>query len=232
MSHKTPQQRVVLGVVMALMGVVFLLDNFRVFDAERVLTFWPVVFIVVGGLKLAQPQRNKDYVIGSGLVLVGVALTLDHMGLISVRWRDLWPLLLIAVGFMVIFKGQLSARLDQNANNLPDGLLDNGQLSLTTIMSGNQIKIDAQNFQGGEMTVLMAGVELDLRNAAMPVDATVHIFVAMGGVEIKIPMDWTVVYQGTPLLGGVEDKTIPSANPTKRLTITGTVIMGGIEIRN
>jgi len=232
MSQKSPHQRVVIGVVLALLGLVFLLDNFRVFDTERVISFWPVVFIVVGGLKLAQPQRRKDYVIGGGLVLVGVAITLEHMGIISVRWRDLWPLVLIGAGIMVIFKGQLSARFDQGANNAANGMSDSGQLSLTTIMSGNQIKIDAQNFQGGEMTVLMAGVELDLRNAAMPVDATMHIFVAMGGVEIKIPMDWTVVYQGTPLLGGVEDKTVPNATPTKRLTITGTVIMGGIEIRN
>jgi len=232
MSHKSPQQRIVIGVVMALLGLLFLLDNFRVFDVDRVISFWPVVFIVVGGLKLAQPQRRKDYVIGGGLVLVGVALTLEHMGILSVRWRDLWPLILIGVGIMVVFKGQLSERFARVDSAPPNGMSDNGQLSLTTIMSGSQIKIDAQNFQGGEMTVLMAGVELDLRNAAMPADATVHVFVVMGGIELTVPTDWTVVFQGMPLMGGVEDKTIPTANPTKRLTITGTVVMGGIEIRN
>ena len=232
MSQKNPQQRVVLGTVLALLGVVFLLDNFHVFDVSRVLSFWPVVFMVVGGLKLTQARDTKDNVIGGGLLLVGIALTLDHMGLISVRWRDLWPLILIGVGIMVIFKGQWGERFEAGTTQTTNGLADNGQLSLTTIMSGSQIKVDAQNFQGGEMTVLMAGVELDLRNAAMPTDATLHIFVAMGGVEIKIPLDWTVVYQGTPIMGGVEDKTIPTPNPAKQLTITGTVIMGGIEIRN
>lgn len=232
MSQKTPQQSVVLGTVLALIGVVFLLDNFHVFDVSRVLSFWPVVFMVVGGLKLSQARGTKDYAMGGGLLLVGIAMTLDHMGLISVRWRDLWPLVLIGVGFMVIFKGQWSERLTLGTGPTTDGLADDGQLSHTTIMSGSQIKIDAQTFQGGEMTVLMAGVELDLRNAAMPTDAFLHIFVAMGGVEIKIPLDWTVVYQGTPIMGGVEDKTVPTPNPAKRLTITGTVIMGGIEIRN
>lgn len=232
MSQKNPQQRVVLGTVLALLGVVFLLDNFHVFDVSRVLSFWPVVFMVVGGLKLAQARGAHDYAIGGGLLLAGIALTLDHMGLISVRWRDLWPLILIGVGIMVIFKGQWGERFEAGTTQTTNGLADNGQLSLTTIMSGSQIKVDAQNFQGGEMTVLMAGVELDLRNAAMPTDATLHIFVAMGGVEIKIPLDWTVVYQGTPIMGGVEDKTIPTPNPAKQLTITGTVIMGGIEIRN
>jgi predicted membrane protein len=232
MSHKTPQQRVFFGTVLALLGVVFLLDNFHVFDASRVLSFWPMVFMTVGVLKLTQAQGTKDYAIGGGLLLLGIALTLDHMGIISVRWRDLWPVVLIGVGIMVIFNGQWGERFGRGLQSTNTGLADNGQLSLTTVMSGSQIKIDAQNFQGGEMTVLMAGVELDLRNAIMPVDATLHIFVAMGGVEIKIPLDWTVVYKGTPVMGGVEDKTIPTPHPAKRLTITGTVIMGGIEIRN
>ena len=232
MSQKTPQQSVVLGTVLALLGVVFLLDNFHVFDVSRVFSFWPVVFMVVGGLKLTQARDTKDNVIGGGLLLVGIALTLDHMGLISVRWRDLWPLVLIGVGILVIFKGQLSERIGAGPTSTINGLADNGQLSLTTMMSGSQIKIEAQNFQGGEMTVLMAGVELDLRNASMPVDSTLHIFVAMGGVEIKVPLDWTVVYRGTPIMGGVDDKTVPTPNPAKRLTITGTVIMGGVEIRN
>ena len=232
MSHKTPQQRIVFGTVLALLGVIFLLDNFHVFDASRVLSFWPVVFMAVGTLKLTQARGTKDSVIGGSLLLLGIGLTLDHMGLISVRWRDLWPLVLIGVGILVIFKGQWGEPFGRDTQSTKDGLMENGQLNLTALMSGSQIKIDAQNFQGGEMTVLMAGVELDLRNAVMPVDASLHIFVAMGGVEIKVPLDWTVVYSGTPIMGGIEDKTIPTPNRAKRLTITGSVIMGGIEIRN
>lgn len=232
MSEKSPQQSVVFGILLALLGVVFLLDNFHVFDVGRVLSFWPVVFLVVGTLKVTQGRGARDTIIGGGLLLLGIGLTLDHMGIISVRWRDLWPVVLIGVGMMVVFNSQWGERFGRGPQSTNSGLADNGQLSLTTLMSGSQIKIDAQNFQGGEMTVLMAGVELDLRNASMPADATLHIFVAMGGVEIKVPLDWTVVCKGTPIMGGIEDKTVPTPNPAKRLTITGTVIMGGIEIRN
>lgn len=229
---KYQPQRVILGTVLALLGVVFLLDNFNVLDVSRVISFWPLVFMAGGALKLTQARSSKDYVIGGSLLLVGIAMMLEHMGIIAVRWRDLWPLLLIVIGISVIFKDQWSERSSDGNSTRNYGVSDNGQLSLTTMMSGSQIKIDAKNFQGGEMTVLMAGVELDLRNASMPVDATLHIFVVMGGVEIKVPLDWTVLYQGTPVMGGVEDKTVPTPNPAKRLTITGTVIMGGIEIRN
>ena len=51
-------------------------------------------------------------------------------------------------------------------------------------------------------------------------------------VTIKIPPDWSVVLQGTPILGGFEEKTIVPPNQNKRLYVTGYAIMGGLEIRN
>jgi len=54
----------------------------------------------------------------------------------------------------------------------------------------------------------------------------------MGGVEIRVPREWSVVVNGSPVLGGIEDKTIPPMMPGKRLVIDGSVIMGGVEITN
>jgi hypothetical protein len=54
----------------------------------------------------------------------------------------------------------------------------------------------------------------------------------MGGVEIKVPRDWSISIVGTPTLGGIEDKTIPPMSPGKRLVIEGSVVMGGVEIGN
>jgi hypothetical protein len=54
----------------------------------------------------------------------------------------------------------------------------------------------------------------------------------MGGIEIKVPPDWSVECRATAFLGGVEDKTVPPAQATKRLVIEGFVMMGGVEVRN
>lgn len=232
MRHKSPQQRVVTGVILALIGLVFLLDNFHVFDARNVLAFWPVVFIVVGVLKLTQARRPSGYMLGGGLVLAGVLLTLEHMGVIAVHWRDWWPVLLIALGIMVIFKGQLHSGGDTSDDGAYRATLLDPRLDLTTVMGGSQLKVDSQDFRGGDLTVVMGGVELDFRNASITSEATLHVFVAMGGMDIKIPTDWTVIVNGVPLLAGIEDKSVPPVNPTKRLVITGYVIMGGIEIKN
>jgi predicted membrane protein len=54
----------------------------------------------------------------------------------------------------------------------------------------------------------------------------------MGGIDIRIPSHWQVVMQGTPILGSVEDKTTKPENPTKKLIVNGSAIMGGIEVKN
>jgi hypothetical protein len=59
------------------------------------------------------------------------------------------------------------------------------------------------------------------------------VFAFWGGIEIRVPEDWSVVTRVTPLLGGVEDQTRASrAAVSTRVEIRGTAIMGGVEIKN
>lgn len=232
MSRKSPQQRVVMGFILAFVGVVFLLDNFRIFDARSVLSFWPVVFIVAGGLKLVHARTPGAYLVGGGMLVAGVLLMLSHMGVIEVRWRDWWPVVLIAVGIGVIFQGHLRQKMGVGEDGMLNETTQDPAVDLTVIMGGTQLKVDTQNFQGGEITSIMGGVELDLRGASMATEATLHVFVVMGGIDIKIPADWTVVVNGIPLMAGIEDKSVPPAQPGKRLVITGYLLMGGMEIKN
>ncbi len=54
-----------------------------------------------------------------------------------------------------------------------------------------------------------------------------------GGIELRVPEDWTVELRGTPLLAGFVDKTRQPSVPTeKRLVIRGVALMGGVEIKN
>ena len=47
-----------------------------------------------------------------------------------------------------------------------------------------------------------------------------------------MPPDWSVILQGTPILGGFEEKTIVPPHQNKRLYVIGYAIMGGLEVRN
>ncbi|HEX9615098.1 MAG TPA: hypothetical protein VGA55_06310, partial [Bacteroidota bacterium] len=61
----------------------------------------------------------------------------------------------------------------------------------------------------------------------------IEIFAFWGGVVIRIPEDWTVAVKVAPIMGGVEDSSVPpKGGDAKRLNITGYAIMGGAEIKN
>ena len=116
-----------------------------------------------------------------------------------------------------------------DASGVPD---EDSIIEVTAILGGYVRRVSSQRFRGGDINVIMAGCEIDLRQASIEGDAVLNVFAMCGGITIKIPPDWSVVLQGTPILGGFEEKTIVPPNQNKRLYVTGYAIMGGLEIRN
>jgi predicted membrane protein len=92
----------------------------------------------------------------------------------------------------------------------------------------------SQDFQGGDATSLLGGCKIDLRQAAIKrEEAILDVFALWGGIEVIVPRNWSVVIQGTPILGAFADKTDSSKEEGgPRLIIRGAVIMGGVEIKN
>ena len=231
------RSRMVFGAFIIVVGLFALLDNLHIFDSHLVQPFWPLVFVALGALKMSQGRHPKHYVFGGVLMLVGAGMTLQNLGLIHFRVRDLWPVVLIFVGLNVLTRG---FRRGTDGQPLPrprpgrrDERFEHGaSIDASAMMSGIVLKNDSQEFTGGEINAVMGAVEIDLRQAAIATEAVLHLSVIMGGVEIRVPREWSVSVNGTPMLGGIEDKTAPPLTPGKRLIIEGSVIMGGVEITN
>jgi hypothetical protein len=108
-----------------------------------------------------------------------------------------------------------------------------GRMSALAILGAVTRGNNSQAFRGGNLVAIMGGCEIDLRNAAIDGDAVLDVFAMWGGIEIRVPSDWTVSSQVVPLMGGVEDKTRPPRGAAiHRLTLRGVAFMGGIEIKN
>ncbi len=232
MKNASPQQRVLLGAFILIIGVFAMIDNLNIFNSRNFLQFWPVVFIVIGGLKISQASNSSGQLIGGTFVFAGIIMTLNHIGIISFGMHDFWPIFLILGGLIVIFKDRLTSG---NNNTGSNGLLSSGSdstINVAAIMSGNQGKISSPDFRGGEITAIMGGVELDLRGASIQSEAVLNVFAVWGGIVLKVPNDWTVINNGVAIMAGIDDKTVPAMNSNKRLVITGYAIMGGMEIKN
>ena len=226
--------RVVFGAFIVAVGVFALLDNLHLFDARLVQPFWPLVFVAMGALKLSNARRPGHFLVGGTLVAVGAGMTLQNLGLFHFEWRQLWPLALILLGLNVITRGfrprgdGACASPGQREERVEHGT----RIDAYATLSGVVLKNDSPDFTGGVVSAVMGGVEIDLRQAAIVSEASLHLSVIMGGVEIRVPREWSVVLNGSPILGGIEDKTVPPMMPGKRLVIEGSVIMGGVEITN
>jgi predicted membrane protein len=226
---------IVFGAFIIVVGLFALLDNLHLFDSHRVQPFWPLVFVALGAIKLSQAHRGGQLIVGGVLVALGTGMTLQNLGLVHFEWRQLWPVVLILAGLNVVARS-FRIRADE-ASIEPLGQhgerLEHGsRIDASATLSGISLKNDSQEFTGGDINAVMGAVEIDLRQAAIATEAVLHLSIIMGGVEIKVPREWSISVNGSPMLGGIEDKTVPPMTPGKRLVIEGSVIMGGVEISN
>ena len=111
---------------------------------------------------------------------------------------------------------------------------DGREFKTSAILGGRQHRNEFETFVGGEVTAFMGGVELDFTGSTMTGDeAELELFVVMGGVDVRIPGDWIIVDEVGIVMGGIEDKSRrPDSATAKRLVLSGSVFMGGLNIRN
>ncbi len=223
----TPQA--LFGVIVIIVGVLFTLDNLDILDASNFLQYWPAGLVAVGLLKLWQTRAGQGIVGGLFLVALGTWMLLERIVAIQIRLHDVWPLFFVFAGGYMVWKG-----FGGSGSRRTRSLDDHAHLSALAIMAGVVKGSNSPAFAGGDLTAIMGGCEIDLREASIApgTEAVFDVFAFWGGIEIRVPEDWTVVSRVTPLMGGLEDKTRPVAGASKRLVLRGIAIMGGVGIKN
>jgi len=232
MNRSNSQSRVLFGAIVILFGVLALADNLVLFNTQQVIQFWPVVFMAFGGMRIARHRNLAGLLLGVALMVTGMLMTLSNMGLITFHLYDWWPVFLIIGGIGMIAGGPRWHRGDDVLAPRLSETDGSSSFNALAILSGNKFKVSTQDFRLGDATAFMGGMEIDLRQASIQSDAVLDVFAMWGGIVLRVPTDWAVLCKGTPILGGIDDKTVPPANPTKRLVVDGFVLMGGVEIRN
>jgi predicted membrane protein len=222
--------RLILGIGIILMGVLFLLGNLDLIDPHEYFQFWPAFLILIGITYIIQCRQGSGRVWGVILVFIGSAMLLHRLHFIYFSIWSYWPVILIIVGSMMIIRASTRWR---SVKASPFENTDaNSYLKAIAVMGGFKRSSNSQDFKGGELTAIMGGLEIDLRDASINGEVVIDIFALMGGVEMRVPDDWIVVIEGFPFMGGYEDKTRPPKVSTKHLIIKGVAVMGGVEIKN
>ena len=232
----SPHWGLIWGVLLALVGVVILLDNLGIVAASIFFRFWPLLLIVPGILNLLS-ERGRTF--GIVLVVAGVALQMHELNIAHFTWGVIWGLVWIALGVLILWSS-LEARRRPPAENAdaeePPCDTRTG-LNEVAIFGGVERRITTQDFQGGSINAVFGSVELDMSEASMQKDEVIlDINAIFGGIELRVPDNWQVVSRGASIFGGFVDKTRIRRNQdlvtAKKLVLTGAAIFGGVEIKN
>jgi len=245
--------RFLIGLVIVLVGVILLLDNLvpRVdidLEFRQILQFWPVIPLVLGfnwlfaSFGSASTETGKRtyfswgqfitalIAIAVGVIFLGRNLDLFYVDT-SLFFNILWPVVLILIGISLL-RGRLNT---------------SGQGSRFAFMGGSEVgSSQPWKLENGSYFAMMGGIEMDLTNAELPEgEAVLDLTAFMGGIEVKIPKEMPVIFEGSAVLGGVtfidhEDGGVIGGrkidhnideSTTTFVRIQGRAIMGGIEIK-
>ena len=105
----------------------------------------------------------------------------------------------------------------------------------SVIFSGVERKLMTKNFQGGKVTVLFGGLDLDLTQVDFTGIATLDLEVGFGGVELLVPPHWDVRTEVSNIAAGLEDKRMfreGGVDTNKVLILKGTLLFSGLEIKS
>ena len=220
--------RAFFGVTIVALGGVLLLRNLEIikFDSWNVFwgTVWAAGLVLAGLVTIVSSRKLLTRAWGLLLMAAGVSIGLNAYGVIDVSiWKLFWPVVLIAVGLMMVFSiGSANRKRAEEP-----GTDDNEKVA---IFYGEQSRVRG-DYTGGSATAIFGGVDLDLRQANIKDGAIIDVFTFCGGININLPDDVIVKNEVRGVLGGSDDKTMSKPSAKKTIYLKGECVLGGLEIK-
>ncbi len=228
--------RFIIGILLVIAGFILILRKTTMLPEpldhfiDDIIFSWQMLLIVIGVITLAGSDNKTP-----GIVLISVGGFFMIPELFTDFFRSFnffWPALFIVIGVVLLIN---SKRLVQTLNYTSGSKAD--MIDYVNIFSGAERQLITNNFLGGKVTSIFGGGEVDLtRSSLAPGDNVIEITCIFGGTTLIVPENWNVILNVTPILGGFSDsRRIGSdviKDTTRSLTIRGTVIFGGGELKS
>ena len=216
--------RILTGSLIVLIGLGALLDALGLVPFWSTIgNFWPIGLVIAGILVFL--NNSRQVVWSSLLVVGGVLLQLRSLDVIDFNVLSLfWPIIILAIGFSIL--------RNRTVTNDKARIQDTDTVS--AILGGSDTINTSKDYKGGKATAVLGGVTLDLRDAVIKKEARLEVFALCGGIELKVPRDWVVRSEVFPILGGVDAKSQRDTEKANGpvLIITGTVALGGVDVKS
>jgi hypothetical protein len=224
--------RNLVGLIIIIVGGFLLAKQLDV-DLPRWLFSFPMALITIGILIGAKHSFRKPvWLIPVG---IGTFLLISRYFVYDFElWRFFWPVLIIIVGFLLLFKRKSSWPTPGSTGTSFDSKEE--ILDSVTIFGGVKKNIISKTFRGGEAVTVFGGTELNFLQADMEHPVILELVQVFGGTKLIVPAHWKVqTDELVTIFGGLNDKRpLPSQpSPGERvIIIKGTMIFAGIDIKS
>lgn len=213
--------RILLGSILIVLGGLYVLELAgAVADAGKLISeWWPLALLATALMMFAANPRH--WMTPAVLGAVAAIILLNTTGVTDTSVNIVWPVVLIGVGLLVLM-GR-SARHSQD-----------DRIAAFAAFGATEMASHSKHFEGGNVGAIFGGAEIDLRDATLAPNATLDVFTAFGGTEIKVPAGWKVITHSLPLFGGVGNITAKELLDEEApvLDVSATVLFGGVEVKH
>lgn len=224
------------AIVLIVAGALLMLNTFGLvdFSLKYYIIDWRTLLIGIGLILLASPNhRIASYI----LIGLGVVFWVPELLGAHIRFRQVfWPLVLIAIGLIIISRRGKHGGIGTKQTRNEDGTILTDYLNDIAIFGGGLMRVDSQNFKGGTLTAIFGGREINLRTAQIaPEGCVIDVFTMFGGTKLIVPEDWQVKSDALSLFGGFSDKRHIRPDEVKEnkvLLLKGVVLFGGVEVKS
>lgn len=228
--------RLLIGILLIVAGLILMVKKSTILPEpldhfiDDIIFSWQMLLVAIGVITLIGSDNKTP-----GIVMVAVGGFFLIPELFTDFFRSFnffWPALFIVIGVVLLMNSnRLGRKLNFSTSNKAD------YIDYTNIFSGAERQLITDNFQGGKITSIFGGGEVDLTRSSLSAgENIIEITCIFGGTTIIVPESWNVILDVTPILGGFSDarklRGDVIKDNTRSLTIRGTVIFGGGELKS
>lgn len=224
------------GVIILVIGIIVLVRQLGFEMLLPIRHIWPYILIGIGLIiGLNNKFRSPAPFI---LMTIGIAHAIPAFHF-SIGDNLVYSKRLVAP-FILIGAGLYFLLVSKKKTCLPNGNISTNDGNFVTkevIFGGAKEIVTSKSFEGGDVTAVFGGAELNLTQAEMTNDtAVLNVRTIFGGCEIIVPSNWEVKNEVTVTLGSVDDQRtlrMTDANATKKtLVLRGLCVFGGVEVKS